>query len=795
MKKRKWSALLLSVAMVLTMLPTTAFAKETKAEAWDGKTTDTSWYAVDKNMYEISNASQLAGLSKLVSDGTNFKGKTVSLADDIDLNNKEWTPVGKEGKSFRGTFDGKSHVISNLSINTPRKSDVGLFGYTSGGAVKNVEVHNASVKGRMCVGVIAGTPYTADYENVTVSGKVIVEGYAYVGGACGKNAYGDYTNVDVTGDAGSYVKAESEQYRTYVGGLVGFMGEGNQTVKDCDVKIDVIGSTCDVGGILGILHYGNTLKNCTYEGSLTLTAPDAEDGSEFGALVGTIYNGQDKVNTTIKGCEATVHKATSGGKDVTDVITPHGDFYNKTESGSQENITVDATINGSHVAMTNAVAKVGDVEYKTLAEAFKATKSGDIVEILRDVDVKVWNQINGVKNITVKGNGHTLNIAKVESQKNGDYLFYNADDLKVSDLNINFTTSGNGFCINSGKLENVHMTGASDKKSNYAVFVGTGSKVEITGSTFKNFGTAVYSQPTASDKATSDIHVTNSKFADCKMTICSYAANTVFTDNTVTGSEELSFAAKADDVNKDEKVTYIITGNTFNDAGKIWFYGATADDVIFNKNKVLGNTYISTEDMSEGVLYLNYNYWGGEAPSDKQITDNNDKVSVENSIYYINENMSDKDLNTYVPLDRIVLNKEELKLYINESEQLVATFVPENATDRNLVWSSNDEKVVTVDKNGVVKAKGLGTAEITVTAENGKTAVCKVTVEEKKDEKPFPKPEEPSKPNQPNKPSTPQNPESPKTADNSNILLYMILALSTGMGMVVYMRKRRNLVQ
>lgn len=789
MRKRKWTAVLLSVAMMLTMLPSTAFAKETKAEAWDGKAVDTSWYAEDKTSYEISSADQLAGLSQLVNEGKSFKGKTVSLTDDIDLNNKEWTPIGKSGKTFQGTFDGKNHVISNLSINTPKKNDIGLFGYTSGGAIKNFQVKDATVKGRMCVGVIAGTPYTADYANITVSGKVIVEGYAYVGGACGKNAYGDITNVDITGEAGSYVKAESEQYRTYVGGLVGFMGEGNQMVKDCDVKIDVIGSTCDVGGILGILHYGNTLQNCTYEGSLTITKPDAEDGSEFGALVGTIYNGKDKVSTTIKDCEATVNQATSGGKDVTDTITPHGDFYNKTESGSLEDITIDAIINGSHVTITNAVAKIGNTEYKTLAEAFQAAKSGDTVEILRDVDVKVWNQINNVKNITVKGNGHTLNIAEVESKQNGDYLFYNADRLNVSDLNINFTKSGNGFCMNSGKLENVHMTGAPEQKSNYAVFVGTGSKVEIDNSSFKNFGVAVYSQPTANDKATSDIDVTDSQFTDCKMTICSYAANTVFTGNTVTGSEELSFAAKADAVNKDANVTYVITGNTFKDAGKIWFYGANANDVVFKKNKVTGNTYISTEDAAEGVLDLNYNYWGGNAPSDKQIVDNNDNVSVENSIYYINERMSDKDLNTYVPLDKIILNKTELKLHVNESEKLIAAFVPDNATDKALTWSSSDEKVAIVDENGLVTAKGLGTAEITVTTEDGKTAVCKVTVEKKKDENPS------TKPDKPNQPDKPQKPESPKTADNSNVFFYMIMLLAAGAGIIVYAKRRRNWIK
>lgn len=95
MRKRKWTAVLLSVAMMLTMLPSTAFAKETKAEAWDGKAVDTSWYAEDKTSYEISSADQLAGLSQLVNEGKSFKGKTVSLTDDIDLNNKEWTPIGK----------------------------------------------------------------------------------------------------------------------------------------------------------------------------------------------------------------------------------------------------------------------------------------------------------------------------------------------------------------------------------------------------------------------------------------------------------------------------------------------------------------------------------------------------------------------------------------------------------------------------------------------------------------------------------------------------------------------------
>ena len=135
------------------------------------------------------------------------------------------------------------------------------------------------------------------------------------------------------------------------------------------------------------------------------------------------------------------------------------------------------------------------------------------------------------------------------------------------------------------------------------------------------------------------------------------------------------------------------------------------------------------------------------------------------------------------------MNKTELKLHVNESEKLIAAFVPDNATDKALTWSSSDEKVAIVDENGLVTAKGLGTAEITVTTEDGKTAVCKVTVEKKKDENPS------TKPDKPNQPDKPQKPESPKTADNSNVFFYMIMLLAAGAGIIVYAKRRRNWIK
>lgn len=987
----------LSFIMLISLLPVTALAGEA---AWNGTTVDTSWYNDSATEFTISDSADLAGLAKLVNAGNNFSGKTIKLGNDIDLGGKEWTPIGNKTNKFEGVFDGNKNTISNLFINSPTKSDIGLFGFTQSGEVKNFILKNAKVTGYLDVGAVAGTPYTSKYSNIDVTGLIQVEGFFYVGGAFGKNAYANLTDVNVTGDEGSYVKAESGYYRTYLGGLVGFMGEGNFTVSDCDVKVDVTGSTCDVGGILGILHYGNTMTNCTYTGSLALTDPDADVGAEFGALVGVIYNQQNQT-TTITDCSAMVTKAISGNQDVTNTITPHGDFYNDVTANNGGTVSVSATINGTTVTVDNYVAKIGDqgyttlaaaidvanqttggsnvtvtitksgsydpftitrsnvtvqaaegveatfnvsasktgningesvtlnglnfvstdgttifssgncdkltldgctftgngtgtalyihkpnitingckfenfergyytcgdnhaagamtftnneftnvrvpidgywgkpadtntntnititgntidpgnwgtaylqlwdyaqyqhwlngdnsvlnptgasaikatiadntyngnvviyathfnwfsqsnltmdqaaeervkyrvlvelenaasatvtnadgsaitafnentsssdrggkkviyaisegnyifnikptcstgdglvtesvtvkpttvdpsgnttnkvtvdagevyvaqvgeIKYTTLAEAIQAAKNGGTVELLSNISIDTWKQVWDVENMTIKGNKHTITIGAVESGVNGNYLFYGAEDLNVSDLTINFTTNGSGFSMVSGKLENVKMYGGPN--SNYAVFVGTSdannAKVEISNCLFDGFkGAAVYSQPAGTGKSTSDITVNGTTISGCGMTMCSYAQNTIFTNNTVTGGSEISFAAAAEGAGRNN--TYTITGNIFQDVGKIWFYGADLADVTFTKNQVLGNTTISTENAKTDTnLNVSENYWGGNAPGDKvggsNITGSN--------VYYVRPTMQPSDLNTYVP--------------------------------------------------------------------------------------------------------------------------------------------------
>ena len=263
--------------------------------------------------------SMLAFAKSVNEDGDSWKGQAVILLADIDLANVAWTPIGNTVTKFEGTFDGKDHTIKNLTINTPDKSNVGLFGYTVGGEIKNLTVENANVTGYLNVGVVAGTPYTSKYTNISVVGHVEVKGFAYVGTVGGKNAYADWTDIVVDVDDTSYVKADSVQYdpeseyadangnvayRTYVGGVVGFMGEGTHKFTNVTSNIDVFGSTCDVGGIVGIAHEGNSFINCSTSGNVTVTkASDASEAEEMGGIAGVwMDNGRD---VTFEGCSFT----------------------------------------------------------------------------------------------------------------------------------------------------------------------------------------------------------------------------------------------------------------------------------------------------------------------------------------------------------------------------------------------------------------------------------------------------------------------------------------------------------
>ena len=86
-----------------------------------------------------------------------------------------------------------------------------------------------------------------------------------------------------------------------------------------------------------------------------------------------------------------------------------------------------------------------------------------------------------------------------------------------------------------------------------------------------------------------------------------------------------------------------------------------------------------------------------------------------------------------VPVTSVSLNKTSLNLMVGDTETLSATIYPSDATNKNVTWKSSNTSVATV-QSGKVSAVGVGTAQITVTTNNGsKKATCTVTVTPKGD--------------------------------------------------------------
>ena len=83
-----------------------------------------------------------------------------------------------------------------------------------------------------------------------------------------------------------------------------------------------------------------------------------------------------------------------------------------------------------------------------------------------------------------------------------------------------------------------------------------------------------------------------------------------------------------------------------------------------------------------------------------------------------------------VPVTGVTLNKTSTSLYVGDTETLTPTITPDNATNKNVTWSSDDTSVATVDASGLVTAVARGTAVITATAADGSgaNATCTVTV-------------------------------------------------------------------
>ncbi len=216
---------------------------------WDG-TAAQEVPAEENGVITISTPAELAAFAESVNvDGVGYAGKTIVLAQNIDLNWRNWTPIGQTGAGqFQGTFDGQGHTISNLKVDTRNVTDnsqysSGLFGWLNNATVKNLTIKNVDIKGNKRLGAVAGyAEFATVIENVNVVNARIV-------------AVHDNINVNDTNNCGDKV-----------GGILGY-ANNTATIRNNTVEQVTIMAGRDAGYIVGAGYTskttGNTATNTT----------------------------------------------------------------------------------------------------------------------------------------------------------------------------------------------------------------------------------------------------------------------------------------------------------------------------------------------------------------------------------------------------------------------------------------------------------------------------------------------------------------------------------------------------
>ena len=263
--KPNWLVTMLLLVMAILMPYGGAWAQTaSQPSEGDGKT---------GNPYIITKAEELAWFRDQVNSGNNFICAKISDAVEVidmstvchaadesqNLEELSWKPIGKNdyGYQYRGTFDGNGKTITNLYINASQ-NNVGLFGYTMEGTIKNLTFEYANVTNtKTYTGILVGYANNSNLQNIKISNTCQIKGGKETGGIAG----------DFWGNAYNCVNYATVQGKERVGGLLGYCTAKYSSITTCANYGNVTATGTDAGGLVGYFISG-TIQDCANYGDV-----------------------------------------------------------------------------------------------------------------------------------------------------------------------------------------------------------------------------------------------------------------------------------------------------------------------------------------------------------------------------------------------------------------------------------------------------------------------------------------------------------------------------------------------
>ena len=449
--------------------------------------------------YEISSVSELAEFRDAINDDTKtYKGITLTdggkdlyfkLTADLDLadvcsaTNGSWTPIGLGIKPFQGHFDGGGHTISNLYINTDNNIQ-GLFGYTKGSKIKNINIKDIDINGGHYVGGLVGMN-RGTIRYVAVSGNV--SGQEETGGIAGANDDGviEYcVNLST-----------QNNYSIGVGGIAGY--NSNDAIISYCANAGKLNGTDIVGGIVG--YNDGALESCSNYVAVFGSGKwiGGIAGANSDVSIGSYY---DKQMCAIGGIDNADTEDKALGKLTTELI--EGNLFNDAEHWSEaagrypipkglENNDI-ALVAAKAIVLNNAddnissvtddfKVNIGDGVAWSASPAENVTISGAEVAIVKNGKVTLTVSKNGISKeivLTLNKKPTVADIAAPAAVLNGENVELIAPVVTNYDETILYTyphfeieSEIAGFFVEFAAPFTVTLAG-NGRKIRYAIYYG-----------------------------------------------------------------------------------------------------------------------------------------------------------------------------------------------------------------------------------------------------------------------------------------------------------------------------------
>ena len=334
--------------------------------------------------YILRTADQLRGFAGSLTEHIDYSGTYIELADDIDISDSEWTPIGDSSVVFNGSFDGKGHAVKGMTIGS-------------------ADTARQLAKGENYIGFFSALGTDAVVKNVKLTDVLINVSYeasAYVGGIAAvmdSDGSGYKGAVVDSCDVEGKLTLTADKGNNFAGGIAAYVYKG--AIINCKTDADV---SCTVktgaafgetGGIAALVNRG-LVANCYTLGNISANA-ESNNKAMVGGLTG--MSGGTNINCYTRGnVESLITTVDIGGINgrSAGIAADHCCFFNssadyKAAGKEISEKKASGTLAGGEIKVSSMTAE--EMASKEFADTLNANKKnmtavlGEVSAYLEDM--------------------------------------------------------------------------------------------------------------------------------------------------------------------------------------------------------------------------------------------------------------------------------------------------------------------------------------------------------------------------------------------------------------------------